>query len=42
MLRTFDGRVKLDTRWRSEMSAAQQRTVLDEAGEFAHRMGYET
>jgi sulfotransferase family protein len=40
MLRTFDGEVKLDTRWRTELTAAEQRTVLDCAGEFARRMGY--
>ena len=40
MLRSFDGQVKLDTRWRAELSAAEQRTVLDGAGEFAARMGY--
>jgi hypothetical protein len=41
MLRTFDGRIELDTRWRAEMSVAEQRTVLDCAGEFARRMGYD-
>jgi hypothetical protein len=42
MLRSFDGQVKLDTRWRTELTAAEQRTVLDCAGEFARRMGYES
>ena len=42
MLRTFDGQVKLDTRWRTELTGAEQHTVLDCAGEFARRMGYES
>ena len=41
MLRTFDGEVELDTRWQAELNAAEQRMVLDCAGEFARRMGYE-
>ena len=40
MLRSFEGQVKLDTRWQTELTAAEQRTVLDCAGEFARRMGY--
>lgn len=42
MLRSFDGRVKLDTRWRTELTPAEQQTVLDCAGEFAQRMGYDS
>jgi hypothetical protein len=41
MLRSFDGEVKLDTRWREELNVAEQRTVWDSAGEFAERMGYD-
>lgn len=41
MLRSFDGEVKLDTRWRTELTGTEQRTVLHSAGEFARRMGYE-
>jgi hypothetical protein len=41
MLRSFDGEVKLDTRWREELNVAEQRTVWDCAGEFAERMGYD-
>jgi Sulfotransferase family len=41
MLRSFDGQVKLDTRWRDELSFPEQRTVLDFAGEFAELMGYD-
>jgi hypothetical protein len=40
MLRSFDGQVKLDTRWQAELTAAEQRTVLQCAGDFARRMGY--
>jgi len=40
MLRLFDGRVKPDTRWQAELNVAEQRTVLDCAGEFGERMGY--
>jgi Sulfotransferase family len=41
MLRRFDGRIELDTRWQAELNLSEQRTVLDCAGEFAKRMGYE-
>jgi hypothetical protein len=40
MLRVFDGRIKLDTRWRTELTTTEQSTVLDCAGEFAERIGY--
>jgi hypothetical protein len=40
MLRSFDGQVKLDTRWQAELNVAEQQTVLSGAGEFARRMGY--
>lgn len=41
MLRSFDGDVRLDIRWQTELSGAEQRIVLDSAGKFAERMGYE-
>ena len=40
MLRLFDGRIELDTRWQAELSLSEQRAVLDCAGDFAERMGY--
>jgi hypothetical protein len=40
MLRVFDGQIKLDTRWQAELNVADQRTVLECAGDFAERMGY--
>jgi hypothetical protein len=40
MFRTFSGSVRLDERWRSELSPAEQRTVLGRAGSLADRLGY--
>ena len=40
MRKDFDGTVQLDERWRSELSDAEQRTVLAAAGDLAARFGY--
>jgi hypothetical protein len=40
MLRTFDGNVVLDERWRRELTPDEQRRVLRYAGELAARLGY--
>lgn len=40
MRKSFDGTVRLDERWRTELSDAEQRTVLRHAGELATRLGY--
>lgn len=40
MRKRFDGTVQLDERWRTELSDAEQRTVLRHAGELAARFGY--
>lgn len=42
MLRRFDGRIELDTRWRANLDVAEQRMVLDRAGDFAERLSYTT
>jgi hypothetical protein len=41
MLRSFDGQVKLDTRWQADLSTSEQCQILECAGEFAARMGYQ-
>jgi hypothetical protein len=40
MARSFAGDVKLDTRWRTELSAREQQAVLAAAGPFAAELGY--
>jgi hypothetical protein len=40
MRKSFDGNVRLDERWRTELSDAEQRTVLGYAGDLAARFGY--
>jgi hypothetical protein len=40
MVRGFSGSVSPDTRWRDELSTADQRTVLASAGPLAARLGY--
>lgn len=40
MLTTFDGNVRLDERWRTELSSSEQEAVLRRAGELAERWGY--
>jgi len=38
--RSFAGDIKLDTRWRTELSAREQQAVLAAAGPFAAELGY--
>ena len=40
MVRTFDGRVRIDERWRDELSEADANAILRESGHFARAMGY--
>jgi hypothetical protein len=40
LLRSFDGSVALDERWRSELTASQATLVLRQSGSFAERQGY--
>lgn len=40
MLVSFDGQVRLDERWKSELTPVEQRTVLRCAGGLAERYGY--
>jgi hypothetical protein len=40
MRKRFDGTVQLDERWRTELTDAEQRTVLESAGDLAARFGY--
>jgi hypothetical protein len=40
MRKAFDGTVRLDDRWRTELSDAEQRAVLRHAGDLATRFGY--
>ena len=41
MAGTFDGEVRLDTRWRVELSPMEQQALLAAAGPFAAQLGYE-
>ena len=40
LLRSFDGSVALDERWRKELSEAQRSLVLGRSGSFAASQGY--
>jgi hypothetical protein len=40
LLRTYDGSISLDERWRSELTASQAEAILRESGRFAAELGY--
>jgi hypothetical protein len=40
MFRTFSGNVRLDERWREELTPAEQRSVFNLAGPLVERLGY--
>ena len=40
MFRTFSGDVRLDERWREELTPAEQRSVFNSAGPLVERLGY--